>query len=542
MALKGALRKEAKKRAYLYARFSSDSQREVSIDDQFKAGEAFCKANGYEIAGYYSDHALTGRNDKRPDFQRMMREIEGCDVVVIWNTDRLHRNMFNAFKYLGELIDAGVDFASVTQPELNGESEVRLLLYSIYTWKDQRYSEDLSANVSRGMRSKAERGEYLGYKKFGYTHEGNRIVIDEEEAAWVSRAHAMWQNNETIAYIADVMGKAGIRTSRGSYPGYNFVKAILTDESYTGVYIWGDIRKEDAIPAIITRACYEDSQRRFVFRPRKKEAHDYLLSGRLICGDCHNYMHGEKAKGGKVVYYCCKNKRKACRGNVRAEELEALVVKSMRDVFCDYDTCKRVVDFILKVQEAQAPRTDLDGYRKQLKDVSRKRKRVVDAIAEGLPMSDAKAKLDELTRLEETINVRIEEAQKVSMILEADELFEMLDAVRSGEFTDEEIIETFVSEVYLYNDSIVIVTNLDEGHTDPMEVYAAFENENTRTPKGTGELSLVDHRQNLRLRRGNRPPWRHMAEPEDELDARFLQELRHVRRAHSARRAALLRV
>ena len=489
-----ALKHQDRKRAYIYARFSSDNQREVSIDDQFKAGEDFCKVNGWQVVGYYSDHALTGRNDKRPDFQRMMREIEGCDVVVIWHTDRLHRNMFNAFKYLGELINAGADFASVTQPELNGESEVRLLLYSIYTWKDQRYSEDLSKNVSRGMRSKAERGEYLGYKKFGYSHEGDQITIDEYEAGWVRKAHEMWQNGETIVRIGDVMGDAGIRTSRGAAPGYNFVKQLLTDEAYTGVYIWGDIRQEGKMPAIISRACYDDSQRRFAFRPRKKEARDYMLSGRLICGDCHNYMHGEKAKGGKVIYYCCKGKRKACRGNVRAEELEALVVKSMRDVFCDYDTCKRVVDFILKVQEKQAPRTDIDGYNKQLKDIERKRKRVVDAIADGLPMSAAKGKLDELTRLEETVRVRIQEAQKVSMILEADELYEMLDAVRRGEFTDEEVIETFVSEVYLYNDSIVIVTNLDEGNTDPMEVYAVFENENTRTQKGTGELSLVEHR------------------------------------------------
>ena len=486
--------REHKKRAYIYARFSSDNQREVSIDDQFKAGEDFCKANDWQIVGYYSDHALTGRNDKRPDFQRMMHEIEGCDVVVIWHTDRLHRNMFNAFKYLGELIEAGADFASVTQPELNGESEVRLLLYSIYTWKDQRYSEDLSKNVSRGMRSKAERGEYLGYKKFGYSHEGDQITIEENEAAWVRKAHEMWQNGETIAYIGDAMGKAGIRTSRGALPGYNFVKQLLTDETYTGVYIWGDIRHEGKMPAIVSQECFDITQRRFAFRPRKKDARDYMLSGKLICGDCHQYMHGEKAKGGKVIYYCCKGKRKACRGNVRAEELEELVVKSMRDVFCDYDTCKRVVDFILKVQEAQAPRTDIDGYEKQLKDVARKRKRVVDAIADGLPMSDAKGKLDELTRLEETLKVRMQEAQKVSMILEADELFEMLDAVRSGEFTDEEVLETFVSEVYLYEDSIVIVTNLDEGNTDPMEVYAAFENENTRTQKGTGELCMVEHR------------------------------------------------
>lgn len=484
-----------KQRGYIYARFSSDNQREVSIDDQIAAGKDFCEANGIQVAGCYSDYALTGRNDNRPDFQRMMREIDGCDIVVIWNTDRLHRNMFNAFKYLGELIGAGKDFASVTQPELNGESEVRLLLYSIYTWKDQRYSEDLSANVSRGMRGKAQRCEYLGYSKFGYGHEGNAITVNQDEAETVRKMHEMWQNGTTITGIARMLKDMGVSTSRGTDPGYNFVRSVLLDESYTGVYIWDDIRVEGGMPAIISRECYEKTLRRFQFRPRKKEARDYMLSGRLICGTCHEYMHGEKAKGGKAVYYCCKGKRKACQGNIRAEQLEDRVVEVVRGIFCDYENCKRVVDFVLDAQSEEEPRTDIEGYEKQLKDIARKRKNLVKAIAEGLPMEDAKETLDALSRQAATIERRIEEAQKMNAQLDADALYEILDAVRRGEFTDAEVLETFVSEVYLYNDCIAIVTNLDDSNTEPMEVFAALEKEEPAPfEKGTGNIQMVGHR------------------------------------------------
>ena len=274
----------------------------------------------------------------------MMKEIDGCDIVIIWKTDRLHRNIFNAFLYLAKLLEAGKDFVSMMQPELNdANSPTRLLLFGIYAWKDQRYSEDLSTDVTRGMRGKAKRGQYLGYKKYGYGHDGDVITINQTEAEVVHESVRRRIAGATIMAIARWQASIGVTTTRGGKPSYHFVESMLKDEAYTGVYTWGDVRVEGGMPAIITREMYEQCQQTFSRRIRECKDPELYLSGKLVCAECGEYMHGERAKGGKYLYYCCRGKRKACRGNVNAQKLNDIVVAADRDMFSDYETCKALV-------------------------------------------------------------------------------------------------------------------------------------------------------------------------------------------------------
>ena len=94
-------------RGVIYARYSSDAQREESIEGQLRENTAYAKKNGIEIVGTYIDRAVSAKTDNRPEFQRMVKDSakKGFDVVVVWKLDRFARNRFDSARYTDEPID-----------------------------------------------------------------------------------------------------------------------------------------------------------------------------------------------------------------------------------------------------------------------------------------------------------------------------------------------------------------------------------------------------------------------------------------------------
>ena len=87
-------------KAVIYARYSSDNQREESIEGQIRDCRAYAERNGIEIVGTYIDRAYSARTDRRPDFQRMIKDSakKNFDVVIVWKLDRFARNRFYSAK------------------------------------------------------------------------------------------------------------------------------------------------------------------------------------------------------------------------------------------------------------------------------------------------------------------------------------------------------------------------------------------------------------------------------------------------------------
>ena len=87
--------------AVIYARYSSEGQREESIDGQIRECMEYCKQNGMTVVKEYIDRALSAKTDNRPDFQRMIKDsAKGLfDVVVVWKLDRFARNRYDSAHY-----------------------------------------------------------------------------------------------------------------------------------------------------------------------------------------------------------------------------------------------------------------------------------------------------------------------------------------------------------------------------------------------------------------------------------------------------------
>ena len=104
-------------KAVIYARYSSDNQREESIEGQLRECTAYCKKNNITILRTYIDRAMSAKTDNRPDFQRMIKDsAKGLfDMVIVWKLDRFARNRYDSAHYKAQLRKYGVKVLSATE-------------------------------------------------------------------------------------------------------------------------------------------------------------------------------------------------------------------------------------------------------------------------------------------------------------------------------------------------------------------------------------------------------------------------------------------
>ena len=161
--------------AVIYARYSSSSQREESIEGQVKECTAYAERNGYNIIGTYADRAISGTTDNRPQFQKMIADSKRklFDIVIVWKLDRFARNRYDSARYKNQLKRNGVKVISAT--EVISQGAEGILLESVLEGMAEWYSEDLKEKVVRGLTINAEKCKWNGGTlPIGY-------IVDEEQ-------------------------------------------------------------------------------------------------------------------------------------------------------------------------------------------------------------------------------------------------------------------------------------------------------------------------------------------------------------------------
>ena len=135
----------------IYARYSSDNQREESIEGQIRECKVFAEKNGIDIIEIYIDRALSAKTDNRPDFQRLIKESgsKKFEVLLVWKLDRFARNKFDSAHYKRILKNNGVHVVSATEVISDGPEGI--LLESLLEGMAEYYSADLSEKVMRGQ-------------------------------------------------------------------------------------------------------------------------------------------------------------------------------------------------------------------------------------------------------------------------------------------------------------------------------------------------------------------------------------------------------
>ena len=161
--------KKDKKTAVIYARYSSERQTEQSIEGQIHVCNDFAERNDIVIVDTYIDRAMTGTNDNRKDFQRMLKDSskKAWDYVLVYKLDRFSRNKYETAMHKKTLRDNGIKLLSAM--ENIPETPEGIILESLLEGMAEYYSAELSQKVKRGMRELRTKGNYMGgYLLFGY--------------------------------------------------------------------------------------------------------------------------------------------------------------------------------------------------------------------------------------------------------------------------------------------------------------------------------------------------------------------------------------
>ena len=177
----------------IYARYSSDNQREESIEGQLRECKVFAEKNGIDVVGTYIDRALSAKTDNRPDFQKMIKDSakKQFDCVIVWKLDRFARNRYDSAHYKAILRKNGVRVLSATEAISQGAEGI--ILESVLEGMAEYYSAELAEKVIRGQTENALSCRFnggtipIGYK----INKDRKFEIDTETAPYVLSAFKM---------------------------------------------------------------------------------------------------------------------------------------------------------------------------------------------------------------------------------------------------------------------------------------------------------------------------------------------------------------
>ena len=178
-------------RAALYLRVSTARQAEhdVSIPDQKKQGEEYCRQRGYELVEIYVEPGASATNDRRPEFQKMIEAGTGTpapfDVIVVHSFSRFFRDHFEMEFYIRKLAKNGVKLVSITQEM--GDDPMHVMMRQIMALFDEYQSKEIAKHVLRSLKENARQGFWNGaLPPIGY-----RVVAAEQRG---SKPRRSWRS------------------------------------------------------------------------------------------------------------------------------------------------------------------------------------------------------------------------------------------------------------------------------------------------------------------------------------------------------------
>ena len=465
-------------KAVIYARYSSDSQREESIEGQLRECTAFAEKNGITILRHYIDRAYSAKTDNRPEFQNMIKDSSKklFDMVIVWKLDRFARNRYDSARYKAQLKKNGVKVVSAT--EVISEGAEGIILESVLEGYAEYYSADLSEKVIRGMTDNALKCKYNGGTlPIGYMIDDEQhFQIDPLTAPFVLDVFKKYDKGATMTELRDWLNECGIKNTRGQSMKYNSIQHMLTNRRYIGELKYRDVIVPDGIPAIVPQDLFDRVQRKLEQNKktpaRNKAEVEYLLTTKLFCGHCGAYMCGEsgKSRNGTVHhYYKCvsvKKKRTNCKKKaVRKQWLEDLVVTEVMKVVMDDKAIEAIASQAVDLQDRE--NTTLPVLETELREVESGIQNILNAIQMGILTKSTKSRLEELESFKEDLEIKIANEKISKPRISAEFVTFWLHKFRKLDINRQDhrkwLINVFVNAIYLYDDKMIITFNYKDG-------------------------------------------------------------------------------
>ena len=453
------------KTAVIYARYSSDSQTEQSIEGQMRICEEYAKKNNIVILDKYIDRAMTGTNDNRPDFQRMIKDSarREWNYVLVYKLDRFSRNKYETAIHKKTLRDNGVKVLSAM--ENIPDTPEGIILESLLEGMNQYFSAELSQKVKRGMRETRIKGLYQGGGlPYGYKAVGRKVVVDETKADTVRFIFRQYANGYYVREIADELTARNI-LYRGKPFVLNTVYNILKNQKYSGVYMHEDEVVDNIYPRIVAPELYETVRKKIEanrYGKRSLEA-DYLLRRKVRCGYCGGNIIAETGTGkdGTVRrYYKCagkkRNKGSCNKAQIRKALLEDLVVNAIILELNKPEIMDAIVAELMRLQNEEEPiNVELAMLMSEKAGVDKSIENIITAIENGIVANSAVKRLQDLEKRQDELEKQIllEKRKRKREVSESDIRAFYNDALKAEPRT---LVNLLVEEIVLYDDKIEI--------------------------------------------------------------------------------------
>ncbi|MBI3491814.1 MAG: recombinase family protein [Acidobacteria bacterium] len=425
----------------LYARYSSDNQRDASIADQVRICRAYAEREGWTIADEFHDHAISGATLLRPGFQALMRRAlnREFNIVLAESLDRFSRDQEDTAGLFKRLTFLGVRIVTLA------EGEITHLHVGLKGTMNALFLKDLADKTRRGLRGRVEAGKSGGGLCYGYrvirSLSGTTLTtgereIEPAEAAIVERVFREFVGGASSKQIAKrlnqegISGPAGARWNPSTIHGHaSRGTGILNNELYVGRIVWNRLRyiknpdtglrvsrlnprsewitKEVPELRIVSDELWVAAKQRQEATRRvlasstsivKARRPQYLFSGLTRCGVCGSGFvlksrnrlscFGASDKG------ICTNHLTVRRDEVESRVLHALQEKLLRrDLFGEF--CKEFTQEMNRLR--MAARAGITATEHELTRVEAEIKKLIQSIKDGVPGSVLK---DEAIRLE----------------------------------------------------------------------------------------------------------------------------------------------
>ena len=426
-----------------YIRVSTDDQLEYSPESQLDEIYAYAERNNILLSNAYifrEDEGISGkRAEKRVEFQRMIATAKTkpkpFDVILVWKFSRFARNQDESTFYKSILRKKlNIDVVSVSEPMMDGM--YGRLIEMIIEWQDEFYLYNLSQEVRRGMKKKAELGQYNGKMPLGYTKEPGPDTIPcicEPEAYIVRQIFSLFEQGHDKNYIVRHLNDHGFKTKTGKCFDNECVSYILENPFYIGKVRWNrrvdsagsNLKPEDewviadaSHEPLISKDTWDICQKRLarIKSTRSKYAHPishtrHWLSGMVKCSVCGKSLSWKSGYKRQTNSFQCLGYRRGIHNesqSISERKLTSAVLESLHSVLDG----SSVVEFeLIKPHDDKAAKIEL--YKKELNSLTQKEARIRDAYMNGIDtMEEYGRNKDILTRRREELTRLLQEETK----------------------------------------------------------------------------------------------------------------------------------
>ncbi|TDT71513.1 DNA invertase Pin-like site-specific DNA recombinase [Hypnocyclicus thermotrophus] len=485
---------QRKLRVAAYCRVSTTSEEQLeSLNAQKEHYEKYIKAHpDWEFVGLYYDEGITGtKKEKRKGLKAMLTacELKQIDFIITKSISRFARNTLDCLEMVRKLIGLGI-FLYFEKENLNTQSMESELILSILSSMAQDESTSISQNSKWSVQSRFKKGTFkISYPPYGYANIDGKMEVIPEKAEIVRGIFREALAGKGCYTIARELNESNTPTKKGGKWTGTSVRGILSNEKYTGdalfqkTYTDSQFNRHinsgqqeqylvtnhheaiinhkdfDRVQAVIRQRGSEKS----VKKGSSKYLNRYVLSGKIICGNCGSHFKRRThytAKGSYIAWTCqthIEHKDKCTMKYIRDDEIHKAFVLMMNKLIYGYKVVLKPLQAALKTMNGEERITALANLDERIvKNTDRKRvitelvgKGFLDATFFTKELSDIAAEAEMLAQEKKRLENSATGNQKQR--LELDTLIHYI--VKKPEIREFEdtLFERFVENIVVYS-------------------------------------------------------------------------------------------